>query len=707
MSQFGRAIGFYRNGAWTREQVLSEVDRQLTDQTATPDALLVALAAEHLNAPLPADLHRAISQHIVSWLHSDTVLRPSASTDAFKPLPVEDSRTVLIDAHGDHVPYEAEEHGHKARVDVGDILQGRFILAERIGEGGMSTVFKAMDLRRVEAESTDPFVAVKVLTGPFSHYFGSIQTLHREAHKLQSLTHPNIVRVIDVDRDGQTVYMTMELLSGESLYTKVSRAGLTGMPVEEAQPIVGAIGSALEFAHRSGIVHGDLKPGNVIITAADAVRVIDFGIARFLGRTKEGSTGDPNADVENLKAVTPPYASPEMFENEPPDARDDVYALACIAYELLTGVHPFSRLTAVKARDAGMKPERRGLARRHYNAITAGLQFDRRRRTVSAQAFIDQFTGKRSSTANVRWISIAAMVVAACLLGLYFLRSTHTVTSVEQAAAYQPGQVFRDCPTCPLMRVLPAGKFIQGSTVEAAEQPQHQVIVPAAVAFAVHEVAVGEFREFAEATQLQSHGCSVYDGEWKQHDEVNWSNVEDARTALYPVSCVSWDEATAYVQWLSKRTGRIYRLPSASEWEYAASAGGASSDSLMGNAEACKFANIADATAAERYPGWDTVACIDKYPQSAPVGSFAANAFGLYDMVGNVFEWTQDCWNGAYDGAPQDASARLSGDCQEREMRGGSWFTSPRYLRASYRNRFPHDYRSTSVGFRVVGEVSP
>ena len=122
-------------------------------------------------------------------------------------------------------------------------------------------------------------------------------------------------------------------------------------------------------------------------------------------------------------------------------------------------------------------------------------------------------------------------------------------------------------------------------------------------------------------------------------------------------------------------------------------------------AAACKSANVADTAAAERYPGWTVQPCSDGFVHSAPVGSFTANAFGLKDTLGNVFEWVEDCWFDDYSGAPVDGSARTDGACKERELRGGSWFTTPEHLRAQYRNRFAPDYRSSSIGFRLVRDI--
>jgi formylglycine-generating enzyme len=175
---------------------------------------------------------------------------------------------------------------------------------------------------------------------------------------------------------------------------------------------------------------------------------------------------------------------------------------------------------------------------------------------------------------------------------------------------------------------------------------------------------------------------------------------------VHPVSCVSWNDAVAYTRWLSSKSGRAYRLPSSSEWEYAARAGSSAAQAWGANsAAACAYANVADQNAAQRFPGWSAFDCSDGYVGTAPVGSFKANAFGLNDTLGNVFEWVQDCWHDDYQHAPRNGSARLDGDCRAHEARGGSWFTPPEYVTLAYRNRFDADQRSTSVGFRVVREI--
>jgi formylglycine-generating enzyme required for sulfatase activity len=366
---------------------------------------------------------------------------------------------------------------------------------------------------------------------------------------------------------------------------------------------------------------------------------------------------------------------------------------------------------------------RKGISRRQLKAVARGLEFDRATRTSTVERFLEEFRGPAAGRGKrvVMWGSAGLVAVLAVLAGVYTLRhSPPSVSAVPhepiRGAAVRPafsaGDVFRDCPTCPLMRVLPVGEFKQGSPAgepEAlpAEAPQHAVVVGYQLGAGVNEVTLSEFKEFIGATRREVTGCTTYDGTWREHADRSWSDPGFPQTAQHPVACVSWQDATAYANWLSAKTGQTYRLPSASEWEYAARSGSAAPRSWNANtAEACTKANVADEAAAKSFPGWQVHACNDSYVYSAPVGSFAPNAFGLYDMLGNVFEWVQDCWHDNYEGAPSDGSPWLSGDCTRREMRGGSWFTKPAFVRVAYRNRFADTYRSSSVGFRIVREMS-
>ena len=235
-------------------------------------------------------------------------------------------------------------------------------------------------------------------------------------------------------------------------------------------------------------------------------------------------------------------------------------------------------------------------------------------------------------------------------------------------------------------------------------------------AMSTTDVTVDDFRPFAAVTGRDMQGCDTYDGTWRHRPSASWEKPGFNQSGRHPVTCISWSDAAAYAKWLSDKSGHRYRLPSASEWEYAARAGGEAVQPWQSDARsACANADVADRSAEQRFPGWTVFPCDDGYVFTAPAGSFKANAFGLQDMLGNVLVWTQDCWWPDYQGAPGDGSARgdpTRGDpaggglhCREHELRGGSWFSAPPAVKATSRNRFASDYRTSSVGFRLVREL--
>ncbi len=712
MPQLQRILAAFRAGQLDQAGLLARVKALAAEPQVDIAAMIGVLQAEHRKAPLPAAVFAAVLRQLQAATDK-TLLRARDAALAF----------IIGDTGTSEVTEVLRDPAAVARAAVAPpafirTLGGRFGLTELAGEGGMSRVYKAVDLRMVEAGTDDPHVAVKVLNIPFENVNDAMALLHREMRYLQDLVHPNIVRVFDCDRDGDTVFMTMEYLAGSTLTRKVRAPGFAGVDATEALPIIRSIAAALEFAHAKRVVHGDLTPGNVMLAASGVVKVIDFGIARIIADPVNTFMGRASARADAITGVTPAYASPQMIENRGSDFRDDVYSLGCIAWELLTGTHPFGRKQSTIARDSGDKLERHArLTARQYRALAHALQFDRAARTPSVRQFIAELTGARQRR-QVQIAAAASVVIIGAIAAFAFLRAPQTVTAPQPApvaVAKEPapppelavGTIFRDCPTCPLMIVLPPGDFVQGAPAGTAgsepfESPEHDVFIDYAFAASQHEVTVGEFAEFVEATGRQVDGCWAYDGAWRLDSAASWKSAIEGQTALHPASCVSWDDANAYAQWLSQRTSQPYRLPSAAEWEFAARGGSAAARPWTSDAAACSQANVADQTALQRFPGWTTHACMDTYVQSAPVGSFAANGFGLHDTLGNVFEWVADCWHDDYSGAPDDGSARVDGDCSQHETRGGSWFTAPDFVRVSYRNRFAADYRSTSVGFRVV-----
>jgi formylglycine-generating enzyme required for sulfatase activity len=717
MSGFANALRSFHQGDLSQDQLLSEMYRQLAVERVAPLKLLEILNEQKLKQPLPDDTHETLLSRITSWPLEETVATRSSRQSSHVPSAGDPPATIVLgDPSGSTTgPVRGEGRSNRAPpVSVGSVLQGRFSLIALIGEGGMSRVYKAVDLRRVEAGAHDPYIAVKVLTVPFSHYFGSMAALQREAHKLQSLTHQNIVRVIDCDRDGQSVFMTMEYLPGESLYKKLRQFADAGLPSDEALTIITSIGHALDYAHRNHIVHGDLKPGNVIVDARCNTKVIDFGMARFIARPA-GEARPAPAEVPT--ALTPRYASPEMLAGHPPEPADDVYALACLSYEVLTGRHPFGRVEESLGRQPHSRPPRTpNLSRRLYRVLARGLEFDRTKRTPTAAQFVKEFRGAQRQRRG-RWLAAAGLAAATLatvvLAGLALGPRDWLARLTGTAAPVAAEGMLRDCPTCPLMSVLPKGSFEQGADpkdVEATpyERPRHRVSIGYPLAFSINEITVGEFKEFADATQREMRGCEVYaQGRWQQRAGAGWRNPGHPQSPMHPVTCVSWNDANAYAQWLSRKSGHAYRLPSSSEWEYAQRAGTAEPRPWGPKQDmACNHANVADQNALLVYPGWSTFECSDGYVAAAPVGSFKSNAFGLNDMLGNVFEWVQDCWADDYNHAPVGGAAR-AGNCRTHEARGGSWFTPPAFVRASYRNRFAVDTRTSTLGFRVVREMRP
>ena len=301
------------------------------------------------------------------------------------------------------------------------------------------------------------------------------------------------------------------------------------------------------------------------------------------------------------------------------------------------------------------------------------------------------------------------MKVLICKIFLFILSALLApIASAEQA--------FKDCPDCPEMVVVPSGGFTMGSSaqeqalanaagvstqVTAREKPQHYVTVPsfAAGRFAV---TVGEYSTFTRASGYrteaeQGDGCDMWTGnQWKRDAAYNWRNVGFTQGDNHPVVCISWNDAQAYIQWLSRISGKSYRLFSEAEREYAAR-GGRQTAFWWGDSITTSQANYNGNYSYNDSPK-------GQFAQATvPVNSFSANPYGLYNVHGNVWEWTQDCWHDNYVGAPTDGAAWTSGCTGNfRVLRGGSWVSMPAGLRSAKLDRGSPNGRGTSDGFRVA-----
>ena len=249
-------------------------------------------------------------------------------------------------------------------------------------------------------------------------------------------------------------------------------------------------------------------------------------------------------------------------------------------------------------------------------------------------------------------------------------------TSTQAQDKLDVGDTFRDCPECPEMVVVPPGSYLMGSPPgeegrSDSEGPIHEVTISEPFAVGVYEVTFDEWYAC-----VSGGGCGGY-----RPDYDGWGRR--------PVVNLSWNDAKAYVEWLTGKAGKEYRLPSESEWEYVARAE-TSTRFWWGDEIGRNQANCIGCESP-----WDGL-------QTAPVGMFSPNAFGLYDVYGNVFEWVEDCWNDNYDETPVDGSAWTLGPCHSRVIRGGSWLNTPEGLRSANRSRITSGDRYYLAGFRVA-----
>ncbi|HZL00907.1 MAG TPA: SUMF1/EgtB/PvdO family nonheme iron enzyme [Caulobacteraceae bacterium] len=268
-----------------------------------------------------------------------------------------------------------------------------------------------------------------------------------------------------------------------------------------------------------------------------------------------------------------------------------------------------------------------------------------------------------------------------------------------------------DGPEAPRMVVIPAGVFTMGSPGsesdrQSNEGPRRRVTIGYALAVSMFPITRDEYADFvADTDRGEGSSCTTLRGDqFVDTDGRGWRNPGEEQTGREPAVCISFADATAYVQWLSRKTGQTYRLLSEAEYEFA-ERGGTTSAYFWGDdpALACANANGADQDAKTRIPGiWRPNTCHDRYPFASPVGSFAANPFGLFDVSGNVWSWTQDCYADSYKDAPIDGSAREGGACGRRTLRGGSWWNDPGRLRSAVRYRADPGCMISLNGFRVA-----
>lgn len=264
--------------------------------------------------------------------------------------------------------------------DESRILRGRYEIRQRIAAGGVGVLYRAVDLKQLGTGREDTTVAVKMLADDYRRDSHALRSLQCEAGIARRLSHPNVRTVYDLDRCGNDVFVTMEWLEGESLARRLDRTGPRAMPRQPAYRILSAVGSGLTHAHERGIVHGDVKPANVFITTDGRIKLLDFG---------QAWSADAAHDSSAQHAISPAYASCERHEGARPEISDDVFALAVMAYRILSGARPFGRYTPPQAEEAGILALRpAGLSWRQWRVLQKGLAWRRVGRPRSVAEFL-------------------------------------------------------------------------------------------------------------------------------------------------------------------------------------------------------------------------------------------------------------------------------------------------------------------------------
>lgn len=595
---------------------------------------------------------------------------------------------------------------------VGDVLIGRFKLSKIIGRGGMGLVFAANDLQM----QGEPQIAIKLLNEAMRANPIADIALQRECRKVRMLANDAIVRVFEFYRSGDQAFITMELLEGESLDRVIERHP-DGISFDEAWRIVRPVADALCYAHRQNppFVHSDLKPPNVFLTNSGRVKVLDFGVARAVRATDGTVSGLTLFDPAKYGALTPAYASCEMLAGLNAHPSDDVYALACVTYELLSGRHPFALTPADEARAKKLTPKPIGrLSARQNAALAHGLALERSERSSSVEQFVTELeqAGRRAEQRVRRVVVVSAAACAAVLLvavGSYWLWARKA-----SPVATTPRALISGDRTLALLQTLgvvapqirPDGRYSRADIGRIIEgSPRHVTLgstreqIDAALALCRRYVAscepswyedeglrqavltpfaldgapvtVREFRDFVATTHYQTEAersgvaYAVVDGNLRAVAGGSWRNAVNLRSATdgAAVVGVSFADATEYCR------SRGLRLPTEDEWEY-----------ITRGPERHIF-------------GWGEDSAPANIAYHAPPAATGGPAQGIgaryRGLSANVWQWVDT-----------DVAGR-------KVLKGGSWLeTNPANKRAATRRYESPDRADADSGFRCARSLA-
>ena len=552
-----------------------------------------------------------------------------------------------------------------------------------------------------------------------------------EARTLARFEHPNVVRVRDCFEANNTAYIVMDYEDGEPLDALLRRHGT--LTEAQLKRVVLPVADGLRQVHAAEFLHRDIKPSNIFVRRSDESPVLlDFGSARqALGRRSRSVTAIASAG----------YSPPEQYESDGAQgAWTDIYALSALCYRAITGDAPIEatkRQSRLLRTQTDPLPKLAEVAAAGYSpafleAVDWGLDLIETERPQSLHEWLPML--ERASTpspagsklkqkgsqpassppthrtdeqeASRRGSKVVWLVAG---FGLLLIIGLVWFAIWYRSADPKVGERFRDCAKCPEMIVVPAGSFLMGSRESeggraANEGRWDRSPVKWPFALGVYEVTVAEYSRFVAETGYSAPGSC-----WRLFEEGSapgWRSPGFDQNGRHPVVCVSWHDARAYAAWLSRETGKEYRLPSESEWEYAARAGTAMVRYWDEKSDYCRYANGEDASMQERYTDLSGASCRDGYVYTAPVGSFVPNGWGLHDMLGNVMEWTGDCYG--VGGILVDGRTWEYANCSRAILRGGSWDARPREFDTRWSRRGGSIGGRTNLnGFRVARTFVP
>ena len=606
-----------------------------------------------------------------------------------------------------------------------------YTIIREINHGGMATVYLAIQL------SVGREVALKIMKPELDQDPEFHQRFKREAEIVGQLPHPNIVSINDIGRYNGLNYISMDYLPNGSLEQKIAQ----GMDSKTALQVATSMASALALAHGKGYVHRDIKPENILFRADNSAVLTDFGIARII-HTRVQMT-----QVGSVMG-TPHYMSPEQTKAKELDGRSDLYSLGIVLYEMLTGNKPFHGNDALVIaiqhlhepvprlphnlfpyqiiidKLLAKNPEERFQTAEELLSALQNLSLQTRKampikpRPVKTRAklystaallmlvavslyffsappspFAELTVTTQPETARVRILNIEERYASGIQLspGAYKIEVTAPgyaksvnwvdVKSGKQRLNYslvkQSNQENLSSPKnsnlTPEMVSIAAGSFLMGNPADENSVAEN-VSLSSRYAMSKFEITFAQYDHFATATNRSLP------------NDNGWGRDER------PVINVSWDDAQAYVNWLSKTTGNTYRLPNEAEWEYAAR-GNTTSSYWWGNE-----AKDAPTRANCRFGCKSFLSALFSY-KTVAVGTYPANDFGLHDTAGNVAEWVDGCV--AIAPATNDNSAQSSA-CTQRMVRGGSMADNVKNI-ASYSRRIQeHNLQDNSIGFRIL-----